>query len=335
MPCGLAQAGRWDTLQPAKNSDKCGRRPMRRGSGGVARGRKSSKRGGHSKAKGAKKAAPAAGRWTIAAKARGAAASREKAGFSGRVRSGARTMKPAVLIVGADKGGVGKTTITRTLLDYLARKNTTVRAFDAEYPRGTLKRFHPAVAEIVNLVSTADQMRMLDTLTTSGERVSVIDVRAGLLSPTLIALKDIGFFDAVKNDEYTFSMFHILGPSVASLEEIGEVLPYMKDSSYFAVKNFINEASFFEWDRSVYDNYFRQAKDAIEVNIPKLNEMACEQVELAGVPFSAFIRNKNAQGQNADYSLVLRGYVRTWLGRVSDEYERIGLLEQLLNGPGR
>jgi hypothetical protein len=57
--------------------------------------------------------------------------------------------------------------------------------------------------------------------------------------------------------------------------------------------------------------------------------MACEQVELAGVPFSYFISNKNGRGHSADYSLVLRGYVRTWLGRVNDEYERIGLMERL------
>src|SRR6266540_241974 len=58
-------------------------------------------------------------------------------------RMGAMSMKPTVLMVGADKGGVGKTTVTRTVLDYLAAKNILVRAFDAEYPRGTLKRFHP------------------------------------------------------------------------------------------------------------------------------------------------------------------------------------------------
>jgi hypothetical protein len=314
---------------------------MRRGSDGVARGRKSSKGARRSAAKpkdaGGGAVRPAKGgkpgRWAAQLATIGRPGTR--VGSSGRVRSGAKTMKPAVLIVGADKGGVGKTTITRTLLDYFAKKNTTVRAFDGEFPRGTLKRFHPAVTDIVNLASTADQMRMLDTLTTSGEKVSVIDTRAGFLSPMLVALKEIGFFDAVRNDEYNFGLFHILGPSVASLEEIGEIIPYMKGSSYFAVKNFINEASFFDWDKTVYDNYFKQAKEAIEVNIPKLNEMACEQVELAGVPFSTFIRNKNAQGQNANFSLVLRGYVRTWLGRVFDEYDRIGLVEHLVNGPGR
>jgi len=73
-------------------------------------------------------------------------------------------MKPVVLMVGADKGGVGKTTVTRTVLDYLAAKNVLVRAFDAEHPRGTLQRFHPDITEVVDITTAADQMKMIDTL---------------------------------------------------------------------------------------------------------------------------------------------------------------------------
>ena len=40
-------------------------------------------------------------------------------------------MKPTLILVGADKGGVGKTTISRCILDYLARKNIMSRAFDS------------------------------------------------------------------------------------------------------------------------------------------------------------------------------------------------------------
>jgi hypothetical protein len=241
-------------------------------------------------------------------------------------------MKPAVVIVGADKGGVGKTTVTRTLLDYLGSRNLLARAFDAEYPRGTLKRFHPNVTEIIDISAVSDQMKMLDTLTTSEVRISLIDIRAGLLSNTLKAFTDIGFFDAVRAGDYNFVLFHVLGPSVASLDEIADVMPYTGDGSYFAVKNFINDTSFFEWDPSVYDTYFRKAKGAVEVNIPKLNEMAFEQVDLTGVPFSVFIKNKNAHGHAANNSLVLRGYVRTWLNHVSQEYDRIGLIERLDEG---
>jgi hypothetical protein len=241
-------------------------------------------------------------------------------------------MKPAVLAVGADKGGVGKTTIARTLLDYFAAKNTLARAFDAEFPRGTLRRFHPNVTEIVDLTAIPDQMKIIDTLSSSEVKVSIIDIRAGLLSTTLKAFTDMGFFDAVRTRDFNFGLFHVIGPSVASLEEIAEVFPYTRGRNYFAVKNFINETSFYEWDPDVYDRYFKKAKGAVELNIPKLNEMAYEQVDLAGIPFATFIKNKNARGQEGHHSLVLRGYVRTWLKQVFDEYDRIGLIDRLSDG---
>ena len=75
-----------------------------------------------------------------------------------------RNMKPSVILVGADKGGVGKTTVARAALDYLASNNVITRAFDTEFPRGTLHRFHPHETNIVDLTSTSDQMRILDTL---------------------------------------------------------------------------------------------------------------------------------------------------------------------------
>src|SRR5690348_12015958 len=85
--------------------------------------------------------------------------------------------KPAVIVVGADKGGVGKTTVSRTVLDYFSANNVPTRAFDTEAPRGTLKRFHPEITEIVDMTATADQMKIFDTLNTVSPSVTVIDVR--------------------------------------------------------------------------------------------------------------------------------------------------------------
>jgi hypothetical protein len=128
--------------------------------------------------------------------------------------------KPAVVVVGADKGGVGKTTVSRTLLDYFTAHHVPTRAFDSEAPKGTLKRFHPDITDIVDVTMVPDQMRIFDTLSNSDATVTVIDVRAGLLSPTLRSLRDIGFLDAVKKGQITFVIFHILGSSIASLNEI-------------------------------------------------------------------------------------------------------------------
>ncbi|MBI1980396.1 MAG: hypothetical protein HYS63_02285 [Methylocystis sp.] len=174
-------------------------------------------------------------------------------------------VRPAVIVVGADKGGVGKTTIARAILDFLSLNDIHARAFDTETPRGTLHRFHPDETMIVDLTEPADQMKIIDT--------------------------------------------------------------YVADANYFMVKSHVNDTTFFEWDPQTHEKYFEDVVTSGEITIPKLSELAYEQVELSGTPFSTFIANQDAQGQPAEHSFVLRGYVRTWLARVADEFERVGLLE--------
>jgi hypothetical protein len=233
-------------------------------------------------------------------------------------------VRPTVILVGADKGGVGKTTVTRTLLDYLGSRQIPRRAFDTEAPKGNLKRFHPDITDVVDVTAASDQMKIFDTVT-SGE-ATVIDVRAGLLSATLKMLRDIGFLDAVKKGDYALVVFHILGPSISSLEEMAEASGYLAGSSHFLVKNHINNTTFFDWDPST-SGYFKRMKNARELTVPQLNELACEQVELSALPFERFVANKKANGDSTAFSFVLRGYVRHWLNNVYGEYDRVGLTD--------
>jgi hypothetical protein len=228
-----------------------------------------------------------------------------------------------LIIVGADKGGVGKTTVSRTLMDYFSAHNTQPRAFDTEFPKGTLKRFHPEETEVVDITKVYDQMKILDGVR-SADRSTIIDVRAGLLSQTLHFFQDIGFLEALKRAEVRLVLFHVLGPSLSSLREIEDVAPYVTDAKYYLVKNFINDAAFFNWDQSIYDSYFPESRHEVEITIPKLNEMAYEQVESASIPFVSFISNQSI-GRNEDFSFVLRGYVRHWLTNVWAQYDRINL----------
>ena len=101
------------------------------------------------------------------------------------------------------------------------------------------------------------------------------------------------------------------------------------------MKNFINDTQFFQWDEATYNSYFHRIKDATELTIPKLNEMAYEQVEVASVPFLKFVANKGVHDEAANYSFVLRGYVRHWLANVWSEFDRIKLTDLVGSGkPG-
>jgi hypothetical protein len=241
-------------------------------------------------------------------------------------------MKPTLILVGADKGGVGKTTISRALLDFFARKNVLTRAFDTENPRGSLKRFYPAITEIVDLENVAHQMKILDTLETANVPVTLVDLKAGGLSYALDIFERIGVLEAARNGQFTLGLFHIVGSSIASLDEIGEISRYLGGLEYVLTRNFINETNFFEWDEATTRKYFANIPNSHEIDIPKLNEMAYEQVDVAGVTFKDFIDNRNADGQSGKFSFVLRGYVRKWCSEIDLEFGRVKLIMDILSG---
>jgi hypothetical protein len=241
-------------------------------------------------------------------------------------------MKPTLILVGADKGGVGKTTISRSLLDYFARKNVLTRAFDTENPRGSLRRFYPGITEVIDLSNVAHQMKVLDTMETANVPVTVVDLKAGNLSYALDVFERIGVLEAARNGQFNLGLFHVVGPSIASLDEIGEIARYMSGVQYVLTRNFINETNFFEWDEATHKKYFAQISKAHEINIPKLNEMAYEQVDLAGVTFKDFVDNKAADGTPGKFSFVLRGYVKKWCNEIDEEYARVALVQELLSG---
>jgi hypothetical protein len=212
---------------------------------------------------------------------------------------------PTVVIIGADKGGVGKTTLTRAVLDFLTSQGVDFRAFDSESPEGVLKRFFPAQTEIVDMSKSDGQMQVFDTLQRT--KMTVIDVRAGLLTPTLRMLADIGLLDAVRENKLKIIVLHVLGSTVASFNEIKSTAEILTGSRYFLVTNHINDTTYFGWDGP-------EAKQALTlgeavIDVPKLNELAIEHVEKAGVPFNGFI-------ENTENSLVMRGYVRHWRSKV-------------------
>jgi hypothetical protein len=211
-------------------------------------------------------------------------------------------MTPVVYIVGADKGGVGKTTIARTLMDYFESNGIEHRAFDTETPNGVLKRFFPDKTQIVDLADSEGHMQIFDTL---GAAITVIDIRAGLLSPTLKLLNEIGFLDPAK---CRIVVLHVLGNSQASIGEVKSITESIASSRYVAIANHVTETKF--------------AFPAGALDIPMLNARASESVDAASMSFMSYINSDGA-------SSVLRGYVKFWLGLVFQQFDAAKLRQEV------
>lgn len=222
---------------------------------------------------------------------------------------------PTVVIVGADKGGVGKTTISRALLDYFTAHGVDYQAYDTEPEPGVLKRFFPAKTEIVDLTTSDGQMKVFDNLTKA--KVTVIDCKAGLLSETLKTLSDIGFLAAVKENKVRVTVLHVLGATKASFEEIKLAAGMLTGANHLLVTNHINDTAYFGWDSDEAKQTLAAATAVIDV--PKLDELAMEHVGQASVGFGAYANNV------ADNSFVLRGKVTHWLGKVFAAFSKAAL----------
>jgi hypothetical protein len=234
--------------------------------------------------------------------------------------NGVATVIPSIIIVGADKGGVGKTTMTRALLDYLSERKISHRAFDTESPAGDLKRFAPG-AEVIDISRVQDQMKVFDVV--SGDTATVLDLRGGLLTPTLQALEDAKLLDDVRNNKVRLILLHVLGPTMASIAEVGEAAKRIAGGSahHFVVKNHINQTQYFDWDEPSRQAIWQQMAN-VTIDVPQLSEIACETLQKIGGSFTMFYNDQNPAGPQ---SRVLRGRVLTWLDIVWKEFDRVGL----------
>jgi hypothetical protein len=221
---------------------------------------------------------------------------------------------PLVILIGADKGGVGKTTVARVTADYLQTRGASARTFDTELGRGDLVRFAPA-ADVVDIATTRGQMAIFDTLA----GVTLVDIRAGEFSKTLRSLDEAKLLDDVRSGALNLALLHVIGTNERSLGEVGETAEIIGGGTrHFVVKNFINEGDFSELEKDGrFATQMRQMERATVV-VPHLTANACDVLQTLGLSFDAFARDFSQ-------SRMLRGYVRSWLDRVWSDFDRVGL----------
>src|ERR1035437_10225864 len=159
--------------------------------------------------------------------------------------------KGKLIIVGADKGGVGKTMISRLLIDWIGSQLSPFTVFDTEAAldgKTSLRRFHPD-AKVSDIGAVAGQMQIFDNLERGG--ISLVDMRAGMLSQTLRTMRNAGLLDQADAGRVQMTVVHVLGSSTQSMSEIVDVAALLGgDSAQVLVENHANDGQFFKWDEA-------------------------------------------------------------------------------------
>jgi hypothetical protein len=234
-------------------------------------------------------------------------------------------VKPSLLFVGSQKGGVGKTTIARLILHWLEENRRSHVAFDTEVPFGSLIRFYREKTELADIDQVAAQMRIFDAAyNDQSGSVFVVDLRAGYLYRILDLLGDLRMLRDAQDGAFNIVFLHIMSGSLESIREITETVDRFSGAKHIVVTNPANGLDLLDWEASEARVNFER-DGGIELNMPELNKLAYNEIDRSGATFGQFINNRQPNGVEANYSYVLRGYTRDWVLKSMAQIDRINL----------
>ena len=216
-------------------------------------------------------------------------------------------MVPMVFIVGADKGGTGKSTVARAIL----RRLPGARAVDTDR---TLSRFYPS-ALVLDPSKVDDQIRLFEQM----PEVTLVDSGAGQLSSLLRSMRELGLLADVDRGTMDLRVIHVVGPDTSSMEEVVPVGAQLGERArHVIVKNHIDPGTqYFDFDQDRVRGYL--GGDVQVVDFPHLEARVAEAVQVSGQPFEVFEKDEA-------HHLILRRRLAYWLSLVDAELDGAGVV---------
>ena len=217
-----------------------------------------------------------------------------------------------VVWVTGGKGGVGKSTFSRGLLDVLLDAGVNVAAFDGDPSNAQLFRYYQGVGRGVQCVDLDKQGEadvLLNQMEESKADVFLVDVAAGG-SQTLLDLEnDIGLISEAMEMGYRFTVVSVMSRIKDSVNLLKASLEMTDDFDvqHVAVKNLY----FGEGDRfRLFDGSKTRAwlleRGGVVLEMPDLFDDTYELLDQMNLPFRAMLADKS-------FPRAQRSRINKWL----------------------
>ncbi len=199
--------------------------------------------------------------------------------------------KTRIVFVTGDKGGVGKTTVSRLLTSYLIEKEFPLILFDTDKTNATFKRYF---GEKVNLLDLAKE-GSLDGLVNEACSVGagsniIVDCAARSLDTILDWMDEVGFEQIVSEYNLEVVFLFVLGGDKDSLQILSDlredIESFNMDAKFLVVKNLGRSSDFSQFEQS--KTYKKLVEDGSSVlEIPFLLERTVFLIDKSNLPFSS------------------------------------------------
>ncbi|MFK8184492.1 MAG: P-loop NTPase [Phormidesmis sp.] len=227
-------------------------------------------------------------------------------------------MKRVIWVTGG-KGGVGKSTFARGLLDILREAGLNVAAFDGDPTNAQLFRYYDGVQRI-ELDTQGEADTLLNDMDAGKADIFLVDVAAGG-SQTLLDLEnDIGLISEVMDMGYRFTVVSVMSRIKDSVNLLKASLEMTSDFDvqHVAVKNlyFGNEDRFSLFKDSKTEARLKEGGGVV-VEMPDLFDDTYELLDKLNLPFRSMLNDES-------FPRAQRSRINRWLKDFEREVRKAG-----------
>jgi hypothetical protein len=218
-----------------------------------------------------------------------------------------------IILVGGDKGGVGKSATSRILTEYLDEHSRPHLAFDGDDVNPTFLRFYPNATRI--FTKSVKGFEVLINNLEGATPYQLVDLGAGTSLMFAQFAHKTGFLEEVAAVGGAVTFVFVLAPSVDSIHLLKLLYEQYRNSiSYVIAKSEAVPGSWDLWTSTKTREALLKA-GAIEITIPALDVDAFALADRHSLSWDAASEDKRLP-------LASRSYLKRWRKLVFEQFDQ-------------
>lgn len=228
--------------------------------------------------------------------------------------------------IGGEKGGVGKSVVSRLLAQYFIDKEQPFVGFDTDRSHTSFTRFYADYASPV----VVDSYEGLDSIAGAFEDADpsgitprvIVDLAAQTAAPLARWIKDSDLFAVLADMGINVNFWHVADAGKDSVDLLGRLVNTFENGpNYFVVKNLGRGTDFSQLDASP------ALEKAISlgarvINLPALHEASMRKIDRQNLSFWGAIHTRNEEDS---LGLLERQRVKSWLKKAYEGFDTLPL----------
>lgn len=226
-------------------------------------------------------------------------------------------------LIGGEKGGVGKSLVSRVLAQYLIDQNLPFLGFDTDRSHGALLRFYADYASPVVIDRYESLDAVVEAAVEEPERRILVDLAAQTHDPLAKWMDESGVLEMAEELGITVRYWHVMDSGKDSLDLLGKLFDRFGNRlNYILVLNEIRGGGFELFHQSP-EKARAQELQARIVSIKRLHEGCMSKIDGKSSSFWAAQNNKDKSVTGL--GLLERQRVKVWLRNTYAELETVGI----------